>query len=257
VAVGADIERETLVTVLVESITNSNDKFAGTGTLAIGSRQGNLVDCGLGITLRSISVGITSNKAGEVDDSVGLVTKSEGSTGDDAEKLGVGKNDIDGRVLGAEPSVVAVTLRAREEVCVLLELGEVLAHVGRVPGVVASQLLDVVEIAGVGVDCDEGIVGSAATKCSGTRVQSTLHLRARWGAQSSVLATIGGLVGGLEVASLPGLVGVVLDEEVPCKVGVFGNLGVVGRDCVIDVLALVITSFDEKRLVTCNSEPGS
>jgi hypothetical protein len=65
------------------------------------------------------------------------------------------------------------------------------------------------------------------------------------------------LVCGLEVASLPLLIGVVLDEEVPGQVGVFRHLRIEGWDGVVDVSALVITGFNEKCLVARKGKTGS
>jgi hypothetical protein len=47
------------------------------------------------------------------------------------------------------------------------------------------------------------------------------------------------------------------DEEVPTQIGVFRYLGVERRYGVINVCALVVTSFDQKRLVTSEGETGS
>jgi hypothetical protein len=72
----------------------------------------------------------------------------------------------------------------------------------------------------MGVDGDQSIVGCAASQSTGTRVQSALHFTpGRW-VEASVKTAIGGLVTGLEVASLTLLVRVVLDKEVPCQTGV-------------------------------------
>jgi hypothetical protein len=109
----------------------------------------------------------------------------------------------------------------------------------------------------MGVDCDESVVCSAATQSSRTGVEGSLHLGARRRGKTSVQATIGGLVRSLEVASLPLLIGVVADEEVPGKVGVLGDLGVVGWNSVVDVRTLVITSLDQEGLVASERKAGS
>lgn len=72
----------------------------------------------------------------------------------------------------------------------------------------------------VGVNRDQSIVCCAATKSTGTRIQSTLHLGTLRRVKTSVDAAIRGLVRGLEVASLTLLVSVVLDEEIPCHAAV-------------------------------------
>lgn len=114
-----------------------------------------------------------------------------------------------------------MTFSTGKKVLVVLELGEVLAHVGRGPGVIASEAGNVVKIAVVGVHSDERVVRCATSESTSTRVKRTLHLGARGRAKSSVLAAIGRLIGRLEVAGLPGLIGVVLDVEVPGQVGIF------------------------------------
>jgi hypothetical protein len=102
----------------------------------------------------------------------------------------------------------------------------------------------------VGVNRNQSIVGSAASQSSGTRVQSTLHLGPGRGVETGVKTAIGSLVRGLEVPSLTFLVFVVLYEEIPCQIGILRHLGVVSRDSVVDVGALIISSFDEQSLVT-------
>ena len=97
----------------------------------------------------------------------------------------------------------------------------------------------------MGVDRDQGIVGCAASQSTGTRIQSTLHFRPGWGVETGVKTAIGGLVTGLEVASLTLLIRVVLDKEVPCQTGILRDLCVVGRNSVVDIGALVVSSFDE------------
>jgi hypothetical protein len=125
------------------------------------------------------------------------------------------------------------------------------------PGAVSGEGRDIVEVGLGRVDCNESVVGSAATEGTGTRVESTLHLGARGWAKTSVLTTIGGVVYGLVVESLSVVIGVVANEEVPGKVGVFRHLGVESRNSVVDVGTLVVTSFDQKRLVTSEGKAGS
>ena len=101
----------------------------------------------------------------------------------------------------------------------------------------------------MGVDRDQSIVGCAASKGTSTRIQSTLHFTAGWRVETSVDTAIRGLVTGLEVASLTLFIRVVLDEKVPCQTGIFRDLGVVGRNSVVDIGALVVSGFDEQSLV--------
>jgi hypothetical protein len=110
-------------------ITNSNNKFSRATALATSGRQGNLEDGGLAITIGRGRVGITSDEGGEVDDSIGLVTERKGGASHNAEKLRVGENNIDRSVGCSEPAIVPMTLLARKQVVVVLELCEVLAHV--------------------------------------------------------------------------------------------------------------------------------
>jgi hypothetical protein len=101
----------------------------------------------------------------------------------------------------------------------------------------------------VRVNRDQSIVGSATSQSTGTRVKGTLHLRPGRRVETSVETAIGSLVAGLEIASLPLLVRVVLDVEVPSKAGILGDFGVVCRNGVVDVSALVVSGFDEQSLV--------
>lgn len=102
----------------------------------------------------------------------------------------------------------------------------------------------------VGVDRDQSIVCCAASKSVGTRVQGTLQLGTSRRVGTSVDTAIRSLVAGLEVTSLALLISVVLDEEVPCQGAILGGPDTVGRNSVVVVLALVITSFDEQSLVS-------
>jgi hypothetical protein len=72
----------------------------------------------------------------------------------------------------------------------------------------------------MGVNRDHSIVGCTASQSTGTRIQSTLHLRPGRRVETSVETAIRGLVAGLEVASLTLLIRVVLDEEIPCQTGI-------------------------------------
>jgi hypothetical protein len=99
------------------------------------------------------------------------------------------------------------------------------------------------------VDRDQSIVGCTASQSTGTRIQSALHLAAGRRVETSVQSAIRGLVRGLEVASLTLPVRVMLDIEVPCQTGILRDLCVVGRNSVVDIGALVVSSFDEQSLV--------
>jgi hypothetical protein len=72
----------------------------------------------------------------------------------------------------------------------------------------------------VRIDRDESVVGCAASQSTSTRVQSAHHLRTGWRVETSVETAIRSLIAGLEVTGLTLLIGVVLDEEVPGKVGI-------------------------------------
>jgi hypothetical protein len=132
---------------------------------------------------------------------------------------------------------------------VVLKADEVLAHVVRRPGVIAGESSNVVEVWAVRVHSDQSIVGSAASQSTGARVKSTLHLRPGRRVETSVETAIRSLVAGLEVSGLSLLVSIVLDVEVPSKAGILWDFGVVGRDGVVDVGALVVSSLDQQSLV--------
>lgn len=97
----------------------------------------------------------------------------------------------------------------------------------------------------VGVNGDQSIVGCAASQSAGTGIQSTQHFRTGWRVETSVDTAIGSLVRSLEVASLTLLIIVVLDKEVPRQIGILRDPGMVGRNSVVDVVYLVVSSFDE------------
>jgi hypothetical protein len=72
----------------------------------------------------------------------------------------------------------------------------------------------------MGVDRDQSIVGCAASQSTSTGIESSFHLTSGRRVETSVETAIGGLVRGLEVASLTLLVSIVLDIEVPCQTGI-------------------------------------
>jgi hypothetical protein len=256
-AVHADVQRVALGAVGVLRIADCKHKLAGTSTFAIGSGKRDLVEGILLIAILAISVRISCDKSTKIDNSVCLVSESESSTTNQAEKLGIRGDNVDRSILGSEPAIVAVARGARKEVCVVLQLDEVLAHVVGGPRSVAGHGLDVLEIVPVRVDSNECVVSSASTQGSSSWVKGTLHLGASRGAQSGVLTTTWCLVGSLEVASLPLVIRVVANEEVPCQVGILRNPGVESWESVVDIGTLVVTGFNEKCLVAGKGEAGS
>lgn len=101
----------------------------------------------------------------------------------------------------------------------------------------------------VWVNRDQSIMSCATTQGTGTRIQSTLHLGPLRRVETSVETAIRSLVTGLEVAGLTLLVRVVLNEKVPRETGILRDLGAVGRNSIVDVGTLVVSSFDEESLV--------
>jgi hypothetical protein len=122
-------KRESLCTTGGLCITNSNNKFSGATALATTGRQRNLEDGGLAIAVGRGRVGVASDKGGEVNDSIGLVAERKGGAGDNAEKLRVGEDNVNRSEGCVKPALVPMTLLARKQVVVVLELHEVLAHV--------------------------------------------------------------------------------------------------------------------------------
>jgi hypothetical protein len=106
----------------------------------------------------------------------------------------------------------------------------------------------------MGIHGNESIVGGAASQCTSTRIQSALHLGPGRRVETSVDTAIRGRIRSLEVASLTLLISVMLDKEVPCQIGVLGDLGVVCGNSVVDIGALIVSSFDEQSLVASKSE---
>jgi hypothetical protein len=130
-AVHADIKRVLLGAVGVLRITDLKDELAGAVTLAVVGGERNLVQAGGGVTLLSTGVGVSSKEGLEVEDKVGLVGESDSSATDQAQQLNILGDDVKGSVLGRQPTVLAVAVanEVESEVVVVLELGEVLAHV--------------------------------------------------------------------------------------------------------------------------------
>jgi hypothetical protein len=256
VGVKLNIERVHLGAVVEFGVADGDNELTRTSALAISGADGDLEQTWILVTSEGVGVSIAGKEGGKVDNSVGLVAKSERSTADQTQELRVAGDDIDGGVLGAQPSLVAVALTSGE-VGVLLELDKVLAHVVRSPRVVTSKILDVLEVRSMRVDSDQSVVSCAATKGASARVQGSLLDGASGRRQTSVQSTIWCLVRGLEVLGLPVLVGVVLDEEVPGQVGVLRDLRVERRYSVVLIGTLVITSFDQKGLVASHGKAGS
>lgn len=139
-------KRESLCATGGLGVTDSDNKFSGATTLAISGGQGDLEDGGLAIAFGRGRVGITGDEGGEVDHSIGLVAERKSGAGYQAEDLGVSEDDVDGGVACSEPAFVAVTFLTREQVVVVLELCEVLAHVIGGPRVIAGKGSDVVKV---------------------------------------------------------------------------------------------------------------
>jgi hypothetical protein len=139
-------KRESLFTTVSLGITNSDNKLSGATAFAISGRQGNLEDGGLAVAFGRGRVGIAGDKGGEIDDSIGLVAERKSGAGYQAEDLRVSQDDVDGGVVCSEPAFVAVTFLAREQVVVVLELCEVLAHVIGGPRFIAGKGSNVVKV---------------------------------------------------------------------------------------------------------------
>jgi hypothetical protein len=104
--------------------------------------------------------------------------------------------------------------RARQ-VLVLLELHEVVAHLRRLPGVIAGQLLDVLPVVVEGVHRDHGVVSGTSTKSASPRVQHSERLSVGRRRETDVFLAVGLAVAHLGVPLLTLEVGVVVDEVVP------------------------------------------
>ena len=98
VAVESDVERVLLAAIVGLSITDSEDELAGSGALAIGGRERDLVESVALVTALGVGVGITGDQSAKVDNGVGSVAESESGTTDQAEKLRVRGDDVDGCV---------------------------------------------------------------------------------------------------------------------------------------------------------------
>ena len=101
----------------------------------------------------------------------------------------------------------------------------------------------------MGVDGDEGVMGCATAQHTGAGVEGSQHLCALGREQTGVDGSVWEAVGGLPVTGLLGVIGIVADVEVPGHLLVFGGAGVVGGHRHVDVVALIITGFDEQGLV--------
>lgn len=100
-------------------------------------------------------------------------------------------------------------------------------------------------------------MGGASSQSTSARVQGSLHLRSLWRAETRILRSIRSLVGGLEIAGLAFIVGVVTSEEIPRHGLIFRGSGRVCGDGIVVSRSLVITSLDQESLVASQSETSS
>lgn len=170
VAVQSNVERVPLGAVCMLSIANGQDEFAGSSALATVGGEGDLVETRASIAFLGVGVGITSDESGKVDNSLGGIAKGKSSTTNEAEELRVAGDNVNGCVFGVEPALVAMGSRAGNKILVLLQLFEVLAHVGRRPRIIPSELLDVLKVRLVGIDSNESVVSCATSEGTSTGV---------------------------------------------------------------------------------------
>lgn len=109
----------------------------------------------------------------------------------------------------------------------------------------------------MGIDCDQSIVCRASSQCSGTRVEGAQQLGARRGVQPSIDGAIRGFVAGLVVSSLAGVVGVVVNKEVPGDVLFLRDSHTIRWDSVVVLGTVVITSLKQQSTVTSKGEASS
>jgi hypothetical protein len=253
VGVGSHVERVLLGAVLKGGVSDRENELTGSDTTGLARRKGNLVVSRVLVASGSVGVGIAGNEVIHGDVGAADLAQSNSASAEEAEELLIAKRDAERSSLGAEPAIVAVAILSSGQVSVLLQLDKVLAHVLGRPRVITSEGGDILKVRLVRVHSNQGIVSCASTQGLSTRVQSSLELRALGRVETSVLAAIGGLVGGLVVAGLSCIVGVMMHKEVPGNLRVLRGVGGVGRDRVVDRV-VVLTSLDEKSLVTSQSE---
>ena len=88
-------------------------------------------------------------------------------------------------------------------------------------------------------------------------IEDALDDGASRGIQASVVVAIGRSVGELEVFCLASVVFVMSHPEIPSHGGVFGGLGIEGRDGVIVVGTLVIASFYQENTAPSERKASS
>jgi hypothetical protein len=109
----------------------------------------------------------------------------------------------------------------------------------------------------VRLDSDQGIVGSATTKRTNTRVEYTEGLCACRRVGTGVTGAIGQLVSELGVLLHLLLVVEVLDKVVPPHGLILGGNRVQCGHIVLGGVGLVVTCLEDKDLVPGHGEPGS
>lgn len=155
-----------------------------------------------------------------------------------------------------QPTAETVADNRARQILALLELLEVVAHLGRRPGVITSQFLDVLPVVVEGVDRDHGVVGGTSTQSASTRVQHSERLSVGRRRQADVLLAVGLAVHHLGVPLLTLEVGVVVDKVVPCLRLVLCALQHQSRDLRGDVVSCIATGLDQEDLVAGEGKTG-
>jgi hypothetical protein len=178
------------------------------------------------------------------------------SRDDEREQLLVLDDQAEAGEGSLQPAAEAVADDRVGQILVLLELLEVVAHLGRRPGVVASQLLNVLPVVVEGVHRDHGVVSGTSTESASTGVQHSEWLSVGRRRQTDVLLAVGFTVDHLGVSLLALKIGIVVDKVVPRLRLVLCALQHHGRDLRCDVVSCIASGFDQKDFVAGKGKAG-
>jgi hypothetical protein len=178
------------------------------------------------------------------------------SRDDEGEQLLVLDDQAEAGEGSLKPTAEAVANDRVRQILVLLELLEVVAHLGRLPRVVTSQLLNVLPVVVEGVHRDHSVVSGTSTQSASTGVQHSERLSVRRRRQTDVLLAVRFAVDHLGVSLLALEVGVVVDEVVPCLRLVLCTLQHQGRDLRCDVVSCIASGLDQEDLVAGEGKAG-
>src|ERR1051326_2362266 len=104
-------------------------------------------------------------------------------------------------------------------------------------------------------DPDQGIVRSATSQCAGARIEDPEFCCPSRGIGTDVILVWTHLICVLWISFRSCLVLVVVHKHIPSQLGILSDDALVGRNCDVDIAALIIAGFDEERAMAGHCQP--